>query len=225
MVIVSPTLISLSRRNVTKFIEVAMQRFIPAAYNKRQRQELDKEPSVPVFICTTAFPYVPCPLHIYEPRYKLMVRRAIESGERKFGIALLEPGRQRYVEYGTMLDIRDCLVLSDGGSILSTVGMRRFRVLARGETDGYDTANVEFIKDEPIDESKLHLIQDLHRQVWKKAKDWHDNLPNYKKIDILKSFGKMPDLEEHWEHVIDGPAWAWWIIAILPLHPQLKVSV
>jgi Lon protease-like protein len=154
-----------------------------------------------------------------------MVRRAIESGERKFGIALLEPGRQRYVEYGTMLDIRDCLVLSDGGSILSTVGMRRFRVLARGETDGYDTANVEFIKDEPIDESKLHLIQDLHRQVWKKAKDWHDNLPNYKKIDILKSFGKMPDLEEHWEHVIDGPAWAWWIIAILPLHPQLKVSV
>lgn len=231
----NPTLISLSKRKVTQFVEVAMQRFIPDAYEKRRRQELDREPTVPVFICTTAFPSVPCPLFVYEPRYRLMVRRAIESGERQFGIALPQlNGRQRYVEYGTMLDIRDCVQLGDGCSILSTVGGRRFRVVARTEQDGYDTANVEFIEDDKIidgangagvDEEKVHLIRELHEKVLLKAIGWHESLPDNIKCEIFKSFGKMPDLEENWEDVVDGPAWAWWIIAILPLSQHLKVGI
>ncbi|XP_058465411.1 uncharacterized protein LOC131438979 [Malaya genurostris] len=228
----NPTLISLSKRKVTQFVELAMQRFIPDAYEKRQRQELDREPTVPVFICTTAFPSVPCPLFVYEPRYRLMVRRAIESGERQFGIALpQQSGRQRYVEYGTMLDIRDCVQLGDGCSILSTVGARRFRVVARHEKDGYDTANVEFIEDDKIDcegaskDGRVHLIRELHEKVLLKAIDWHQSLSENIKCEIFKSFGKMPDLEENWEDVVDGPAWAWWIIAILPLSQHLKVDI
>lgn len=230
----NPTLISLSKRKVTQFVEVAMQRFIPDAYEKRQRQELDREPTVPVFICTTAFPSVPCPLFVYEPRYRLMVRRAIESGERQFGIALPQQnGRQRYVEYGTMLDIRDCVQLGDGCSILSTVGARRFRVIARQEKDGYDTANVEFIEDVKIvdgagaglEEERVHLVRELHEKVLMKAIGWHESLPENIKCEIFKSFGKMPDLEENWEDVVDGPAWAWWIIAILPLSQHLKVDI
>lgn len=53
---------ALSRKYVTKFIEIAMQRFIPVAYEKRKLQEIEKEEFVPVFICTVSFPYVPCPL-------------------------------------------------------------------------------------------------------------------------------------------------------------------
>lgn len=218
----NPTLISLSKRKVTSFVEQAMQRFIPEAYEKRQRQELDREPTVPVFICTTAFPSVPCPLFVYEPRYKLMVRRAIESGERQFGIALPQAGRQRYVEYGTMLDIRDCVQLGDGCSILSTVGSRRFRVIARHEQDGYDTANVEFIEDEP---DSWEVVRKLHEKVHEKAIGWHESLQERKKSEIAKSFGRMPTLEENWERLVDGPAWAWWIIAILPLSEQLKVNI
>lgn len=63
-----------SKKTVTRFIECAMQRFIPLAYRKRQLQEIEKEPSVPVFICTTAYPNVPCPLYVYEPRHRLMIR-------------------------------------------------------------------------------------------------------------------------------------------------------
>ncbi|XP_029725794.2 LON peptidase N-terminal domain and RING finger protein 1 [Aedes albopictus] len=226
----NPTLISLSKRKVTQFVEVAMQRFIPDAYEKRRRQELDREPTVPVFICTTAFPSVPCPLFVYEPRYRLMVRRAIESGERQFGIALQQPnGRQRYVEYGTMLDIRDCVQLGDGCSILSTVGARRFRVVARHEKDGYDTANVEFIEDDKIvagyGSGKVHLIRELHEKVLSKAIGWHESLSDNIKCEIFKTFGRMPDLEENWEDRVDGPAWAWWIIAILPLQQHLKVDI
>jgi hypothetical protein len=70
----NPTLLSLSRRKTSFFLEIAMKRFIPNAYVQRELQEVEKEPAVPIFICTNAFPSVPCPLFIYEPRYRLMVR-------------------------------------------------------------------------------------------------------------------------------------------------------
>lgn len=219
-----PTLLSLARRNTTRFIEEAMKRFIPKAFELRQMQELEKEPSLPIFICTTAFPSVSCPLFIYEPRYRLMVRRAVESGCRQFGIVLAQNNRQKYADYGTMLDIRDCIQLGDGCSILSTLGTKRFRVLRRSEKDGYDTANIEFIKDEAICEDNCTSIMDLHYRVMEKAKQWFENLPDNIKAEILKSFGQMPDLELDWEISNDGPSWTWWIIAILPLSPLLKVG-
>lgn len=219
-----PTLLSLARRNTTRFIEEAMKRFIPNAFELRQMQELEKEPSLPIFICTTAFPSVSCPLFIYEPRYRLMVRRAVESGCRQFGIVLAQNNRQKYADYGTMLDIRDCIQLGDGCSILSTLGTKRFRVLRRSEKDGYDTANIEFIKDEAICEENYNSIMDLHYRVMEKAKQWFENLPDNIRAEILKSFGRMPDLELDWEISNDGPSWTWWIIAILPLSPLLKVS-
>jgi Lon protease-like protein len=221
----SPTILSLAKRNVTRFLEIAMKRYIPQVYAKRQNQELEREPSVPIFICTTAFPSVSCPLFVYEPRYRLMVRRAIESGERQFGIALPQTTKQRYVEYGTMLDIRDCVQLGDGCSILSTVGTRRFRVIQRTEKDGYDTAKVEFIKDEPIVDDRYGIVMELHRRVLHKAKQWYENLPDNIKGEILKTFGHMPELEKNWEINPDGPAWTWWIISILPLSQLLKVNI
>ncbi|XP_070510085.1 LON peptidase N-terminal domain and RING finger protein 3 [Chironomus tepperi] len=221
----NPTLLSLSRRNTTRFIETAMKRYIPKIYAKRQQQELEKEPAIPIFICTTAFPSVPCPLFIYEPRYRLMVRRAIESGTRQFGIVLAQSTRQRYVDYGTMLEIRDCVQLADGCSILSTVGTKRFRVIRRSEKDGYETANIEYIKDEAVCDENYDSIMDLHYRVMEKAKQWCESLPENIKNEILKSFGQMPELEMDWEISCDGPSWTWWIIAILPLSPLLKVNI
>lgn len=220
----NPTLLSLSRRNGTRFLDTAMKRYIPKIYAKRQMQELEKEPAIPIFICTTAFPSVPCPLFIYEPRYRLMVRRAIESGSRQFGIVLAQTTRQRYVDYGTMLEIRDCVQLGDGCSILSTIGTKRFRVIRRSEKDGYETANIEYIKDEPICDEHYDSIMELHYRVMEKGKQWYESLPDNIKNEILKSFGQMPELEMDWEISCDGPSWTWWIIAILPLSPLLKVG-
>ena len=41
---------------------------------------------VPIFVCTMSFPNVPCPLHVFEPRYRLMIRRCMEVGTREFGM-------------------------------------------------------------------------------------------------------------------------------------------
>lgn len=213
-----------AKKSVTRFIEVAMQRFIPLAYRKRQLLEIEKEPSVPVFICTTAYPNVPCPLYVYEPRHRLMIRRAIESGQRQFGIvqAQTEGG---YSDFGTILNIQDCVLLSNGCSILSTIGYKRFKVIERNEKDGYDTAKVEYICDEAISEDRLQVVKIINETIYKKAIDWYNTLPSHIHAEIHKSLGSMPLLQENLESIADGPSWAWYIIALLPLHQNLKVCL
>lgn len=41
---------------------------------------------IPVFVCVVAFPHCSCPLHVFEPRYRLMMRRTIETESRVFGM-------------------------------------------------------------------------------------------------------------------------------------------
>ena len=48
----------------------------------------DENVEVPIFICAVAFPYVQCPLHIFEPKYRLMIRDCLESGSQKFGMCV-----------------------------------------------------------------------------------------------------------------------------------------
>ena len=36
---------------------------------------------IPVFVCGVSQPLLPAPMHIFEPRYKLMIRRCLASGK------------------------------------------------------------------------------------------------------------------------------------------------
>lgn len=47
--------------------------------------------NVPIFVCTMAYPTVPCPLHIFEPCYRLMIRRCMETGTKQFGMCISDP--------------------------------------------------------------------------------------------------------------------------------------
>jgi Lon protease-like protein len=46
-----------------------------------------------------------------------------------------------------MLEIRDVQFFPDGRSLVDTVGGKRFKVLSRGQREGYSTAKVEFLQD------------------------------------------------------------------------------
>lgn len=81
---------------MTDFVERSLKILAPVEYAARatnHRLELVQgmgpghgSEEIAVFVCTTAFPRVACPLFVYEPRYRLMVRRCVESGVRWFGI-------------------------------------------------------------------------------------------------------------------------------------------
>ena len=113
------------------------------------------ELDTPLFICTLSFPSTPTFLHIFEPRYRLMIRRAIESGDRKFGMILHNSSREPqgdlgsvpFYQYGTMLHIVNMHLMPDGRSLIETVGVSRFRVLQYGTLDGYTVGRVERVDD------------------------------------------------------------------------------
>ena len=109
----------------------------------------------PLFICTLSFPAMPTFLHIFEPRYRLMIRRAIESGDRKFGMLLNnhrqavqgDLGHVPFYQYGTLLHIINTELLPDGRSLIQTVGINRFKVQEHGMLDGYFVGRVERVDD------------------------------------------------------------------------------
>ncbi|XP_014283449.1 LON peptidase N-terminal domain and RING finger protein 2 [Halyomorpha halys] len=223
-----------NERQVTVFLEMALSIGLPSEYHCRlssHRAELaalSSVPEIPVFVCTTAYPTVSCPLYVFEPRYRLMIRRCVESGTRQFGMAAYthQPsGAKRYAEYGTILEIKDWVLLNDGCSILSCVGVRRFRVISRSERDGYDTAQVQFIQDDPISCHSLQEVKELHDRVRKRGLRWFQRMSQDMQMKIVGTFGKMPEVEDNWHCLENGPAWAWWLVAILPLGHHLQVGI
>lgn len=129
-----------------------------------ERDERDARLDTPLFICTLAFPGMPTILHVFEPRYRLMLRRCVESGTPRFGMLLPargtgNPSLQGVMEYGTMLDIKSIQLLPDGRSMVETMGSYRFRLLEKGSLDGYTVGRVERIDDiAEEDEAELERL-------------------------------------------------------------------
>ena len=123
---------------------------------------------VPLFICTLSYPGMPTFLHIFEPRYRLMVRRAMET-DRKFGMVLYnrtcepqgELGISQFVQYGTLLHIQSMQLLPDGRSLIETRGVSRFKVLEHSVQDGYAVARVERVDDIPLAEEEALEVGDV----------------------------------------------------------------
>jgi len=123
----------------------------PEEHAERMRSiesdERDSRLDTPIFVCALAFPHMPTILHVFEPRYRLMLRRCIESGTPRFGMVLPARGAGNGVagvlEYGTMLDIKSIQMLPDGRSMVEAMGSHRFRLLEKGSLDGYTVGRVE----------------------------------------------------------------------------------
>lgn len=92
------------------------------------------------------FPSMPLPLHIFEPRYKLMIRRCRERGE-EFGVTLRR--RAGVARVGCSAAIRQVVKQYDDGRMdILTVGRRRFRLAELFEELPYLQASVEYWPDE-----------------------------------------------------------------------------
>ncbi|XP_028159130.1 uncharacterized protein LOC114351961 isoform X1 [Ostrinia furnacalis] len=187
------------------------------------------EPDViPIFVCTVAYPSIPCPLFIFDPRYWLMIRRVLESSSRKFGMVAYERDRN-YSDYGTVLEVCDCVHLEDGRSFLSTIGVSRFKLIERDVRDGCDVARIQPLTDLIPTEGVLILnLRMLSSQILYKALMWLNNMNKTVRTEIENAFGQIPRADheqDEWWDSPDGPAWLWWLIAILPLRSEIKVLI
>ncbi|MGE0454883.1 MAG: LON peptidase substrate-binding domain-containing protein [Vicinamibacteria bacterium] len=103
------------------------------------------------------FPKLALPLHIFELRYRKMVKDAL-AGAGVIGMTLLRPGWQADYEgrppvfpIGCAGRIEDCEPLRDGRFNLVLRGLSRFRILEEHAGEPYRLARVETLSDPPGD--------------------------------------------------------------------------
>lgn len=135
------------------------------AYRLEQQANLDGY-DIALFVCTLSFPRMPTFLHVFEPRYRLMIRRAME-GDRTFGMVLHTPSRAPgdpdFFELGTLLRIVNIEFFPDGRSLLETTGVSRFKVTRHGYLDGYVVGNIEKIDDISVaEEEAIEASETMH---------------------------------------------------------------
>ncbi|MFU8855105.1 LON peptidase substrate-binding domain-containing protein [Micromonospora sp. SL1-18] len=117
---------------------------------------------LPVFpLGTVLFPGLVLPLHIFEERYRALVRHLVglpEGVPRQFGVVAIRAGWEVALgagraggdvtlhEVGCTAELRQVTELDDGGYDIVTVGRRRFRIAEVDEGAApYLTAEVEWL--------------------------------------------------------------------------------
>ncbi|OBS67127.1 hypothetical protein A6R68_04341 [Neotoma lepida] len=202
--------------------DVLLQHFRDKACKHSSKLKRNLNKNVPIFVCTMAYPTVPCPLHIFEPCYRLMIRRCIETGTKQFGMCLGDPVKG-FAEYGCILEIRNVQFFADGRSVVDSIGKRRFKVLHQGQRDGYNTADIEYIEDQKVQGEDCAELMGLHNCVYEQASSWFHSLKTSLKNRILNHFGPMPEKDEDPQVNPNGPAWCWWTLAVLPLESRAQL--
>jgi Lon protease-like protein len=134
---------------------------------------------VPVFPLpdVVLFPHALVPLHVYELRYRIMVRDAL-AGERLIALALLKPDGEREYHGSPAFHDLGCLArfeavewLPDGCYDLRLLGLSRVRFGAPVREHPYRAVRVELLpeapytEDDPVVRSERRALRDLYRRL------------------------------------------------------------
>ena len=104
------------------------------------------EGKIPLFpLELVLYPGETIPLHIFEPRYKAMVKDCL-SADQSFGVVLVDAGE--ISDVGCVAEIREVLKrYPDGRMDISIEGRKRFRIEELDDEDEYIRARVEMLAD------------------------------------------------------------------------------
>ncbi|MEY3964165.1 MAG: hypothetical protein RLZZ106_1420 [Cyanobacteriota bacterium] len=94
------------------------------------------------------FPQEVLPLHIFEPRYRMLLRTAMAE-DRRFGVIRWDPQSREMAEVGCCAEIIHCQTQEDDRSNIVTMGQQRFRVLDIVREAPFRVAMVSWIEDGP----------------------------------------------------------------------------
>ncbi|KZF22740.1 hypothetical protein L228DRAFT_134973 [Xylona heveae TC161] len=216
----------------------------------REEQGALGESQVPLFVCTLSFPSMPTFLHIFEPRYRLMIRRTLETRTRTFGMVSYnrtrEPqgnlGTVEFREYGTLLRIINAQMLPDGRSLIETVGVSRFKVKDWSILDGYVVGSIDryddisLVEEERIEAAETDPARRSNANGSSSPTAQLDHLSTRDLLDIGMNFiRRMRDNSAPWLHqrVLEAygyppedPAlFPYWFASVLPISEHEKYKL
>lgn len=201
--------------------------------------------NVPIFVCTVALPRMPMLLHVFEHKYREMIKRVYDGGNggKQFGMIT---GRAAIGEgsIGVHLRITELTMLPDGRSLIESIGVSRFRVKRNAiHPDGYMVAEVEDLDDVSLAEEEFIEVEELRRaglglpanfvpvtgeeldmmstkelMAFARAtiQELHEYSPPWLSSRILAIYGQCPD---------DPALFPWWLGSIIPLDELQKARL
>jgi Lon protease-like protein len=121
---------------------------------------------------TVLYPYCILPLHIFEPRYRTMIKMCLEY-DRPFGIVQISSGlevggRARTVDVGTIAKINNVIEFADGRMFIAVQGDKRFKILQSGYDEECLTGLVELYEDQEVPHETLGDLPDEVRRLFEK---------------------------------------------------------
>jgi len=131
--------------------------------------------TVPLFpLGTVLYPGLVLPLHIFEERYRELVRDLLAGPEpRQFGVIAIREGRETGISgvralysVGCTATLRQVEEQDDGRYNLVTVGTDRFQLLRLDDSRSYLQAEVELLADETGDEADAGLAVTAVREAF-----------------------------------------------------------
>jgi Lon protease-like protein len=124
--------------------------------------------SLPLFpLGSVLFPGLVLPLHVFEERYRLLVRELLElpEQERRFGVVAIRQGREvgadgvrALYDVGCVAELRRAERYDDGRFDVVTVGAERFALSGVDDQRPYLTAEVELLEEPLGDAAELPLL-------------------------------------------------------------------
>jgi Lon protease-like protein len=123
---------------------------------------------LPLFpLNTVLFPGMPISLHIFEPRYKLMVEECIQTAQ-PFGVVLIREGVEAFgpaaepYQIGCSAQITQVERLDDGRMNIVAVGVERFQIHSLSHAKPYLVGTVESL---PLDHDDTSAVARAGEQL------------------------------------------------------------
>lgn len=135
------------------------------------------------------FPHALLPLHIFEPRYRAMLARALGE-HRMFCVSLIKPPRHEWHSTGDFCQvatvglIRACVERADGTSNLILQGLQRVRFIAFEQDKPFPLAQIAAIESKPPDseaesDALARKILDLYEKLKTSAQHFPEKVNRY----------------------------------------------
>jgi len=127
------------------------------------------------------FPKEVLPLHIFESRYRIMLKSVLET-DSMFGVIKLDPNTKTMANVGCCAQIIKHQTGEDGRSNIITLGQQRFQILEIIRSTPYCSAMVSWIDDENVDNfNELDALKDSVTEALSDVVKLTSKLTNSKK--------------------------------------------
>ena len=127
------------------------------------------------------FPQEVLPLHIFESRYRIMLKSVLET-DSMFGVIKWDQNTKSMANVGCCAQIIKHQTAEDGRSNIITLGQQRFLILEIVRSTPYCSAMVTWINDENVDNfQKLDALKDSVTEALSDVVNLTSKLTNSKK--------------------------------------------